>query len=214
MKQSQWFWTLTVFVLGRGLISCSKVVGVRQAATSEVTPDAINIRTFDQMNETMAALTGLSVSAVATQYNKSTGTGIRNDLPSSNSLKQFNGAQQGAIVRLASYYCDAFKSKMNQPANSAAFSAFFQGLASYPTNVSQLTPDAINAMVAGFYNNFWGGCTNRPDLVSTQAEIQSMMSDLRTGTAASMAGGSSDTVDNYVSIICTTMLSASCVSMY
>lgn len=78
-------------------------------------PDA-GIRTFEQINNTMAALTGVdpTTTAVLTTFNN-----IRQQLPSEPDIKGFLSSQQTALSRLALDYCDAMVE--SQPLRDAFF---------------------------------------------------------------------------------------------
>jgi hypothetical protein len=81
-------------------------------------PSDIGFRTFDKINATMAAVTGVSPNTAAV---KSTFTNIRQSLPAVDSIEAFLSSHQTAIAQLAIQYCDALL-------ESPAASSYFPGL--------------------------------------------------------------------------------------
>lgn len=79
-------------------------------------PSDIGFRTFDKINATMSAVTGVSPNTAAV---RSTFTSIRQSLPAVDSIEAFLASHQTAIAQLAIQYCDAL---VESPGN------FFQGL--------------------------------------------------------------------------------------
>lgn len=74
------------------------------APTADVPEPELGLRTFSQINDTMATLTGIDPrqNAVLASY-----TNLRDSLPSTSDLLSFAAAQQIAIQRLATTYCGA-----------------------------------------------------------------------------------------------------------
>jgi hypothetical protein len=81
-------------------------------------PSDIGFRTFDKINATMAAVTGVSPNTAAV---KSTYTNIRQSLPAVDSIEAFLSSHQTAIAQLAIQYCDAL-------VESSAAGSYFPGL--------------------------------------------------------------------------------------
>jgi hypothetical protein len=81
-------------------------------------PSDIGFRTFDKINATMAAVTGVSPNTAAV---KSTFTSIRQSLPAVDSIEAFLASHQTAIAQLAIQYCDAL-------VESPAAASYFPGL--------------------------------------------------------------------------------------
>jgi hypothetical protein len=81
-------------------------------------PSDIGFRTFDKINATMAAVTGVSPNTAAV---KSTFTNIRQSLPAVDSIDAFLASHQTAIAQLAIQYCDAL-------VESPQAGAYFPGL--------------------------------------------------------------------------------------
>jgi hypothetical protein len=81
-------------------------------------PSDIGFRTFDKINATMAAVTGVSPNTAAV---RSTFTNIRQSLPAVDSIEAFLSSHQTAIAQLAIQYCDAL-------IESPAAASYFPGL--------------------------------------------------------------------------------------
>ena len=62
------------------------------------------MRTFDEINATMAAVTGVSPNTAAV---KATFTNVRQSLPAVDSIEAFLSSHQTSIAQLAIQYCDA-----------------------------------------------------------------------------------------------------------
>ncbi|MCF6211759.1 MAG: LamG domain-containing protein [Gammaproteobacteria bacterium] len=67
----------------------------------------IGLRTFDEINASMAAITGVDMHASGNESVKSTYLTIKQQLPSQEDIGGFLPAHQMAIVQLAMQYCDA-----------------------------------------------------------------------------------------------------------
>jgi hypothetical protein len=81
-------------------------------------PSDIGFRTFDKINATMSAVTGVSPNASGV---KSTFNNIRQSLPAVDSIDAFLSSHQTAIAQLAIQYCDAL-------VESPQAAAYFPGL--------------------------------------------------------------------------------------
>jgi hypothetical protein len=98
-------------VLGTRSNVCSNfAVGVPPTFANVPRPSDIGFRTFDKINATMAAVTGVSPNTAAV---KSTYTGIRQSLPAVDSIEAFLSSHQTAIAQLAIQYCDALVESSN-----------------------------------------------------------------------------------------------------
>jgi hypothetical protein len=82
-------------------------------------PSDIGFRTFDKINATMAAVTGVSPNTAGV---KTTFTNIRQSLPAIDSIEAFLSSHQTAIAQLAIQYCDAL-------IESPQAATYFPGLA-------------------------------------------------------------------------------------
>jgi hypothetical protein len=98
---------------------CSNfAVGVPPTFADVPRPSDIGFRTFDKINATMAAVTGVSPNTAAV---KSTFVNIRQSLPAVDSIEAFLSSHQTAIAQLAIQYCDALVESPNA-------STYFPGL--------------------------------------------------------------------------------------
>ncbi len=198
--------------------SCSKVVDAPQPAEGRsIPPERVNVRSFDQMHETMSALTGIPIHNIAktnqaeSTFNGISGNGLRNQLPQGNSLKQFSAAQQGAIVQLAAPYCDAYVDKLLS--NSAQMlEEKFPFMAGFSNSTSQdFTNSKIEKLTGSFYDHFWAACRNRPSIDETQNEISKLMAGLKIEFEDD---SELNKPSNYIRVMCVAFLSSSCVSIY
>lgn len=105
--------------LGTASNVCSEYADAGVQTFTDLTkPPDIGVRTFDKINATMAAVTGVSpnIAGVKTTY-----TSIRQSLPAVDSLEAFLASHQTAIAQLAIQYCDAL-------IESPAAATYFPGL--------------------------------------------------------------------------------------
>jgi hypothetical protein len=205
----QFFASLAALV---ALPECSKLVSAPGdlSDNSSIQVEKVNIRSFDQMNETMSLLTGVSVSKVASKYTE-IGSGLRANLPGGNSLIEFNGSQQGSIVKLAALYCQNYATALSAN-NYSDLKSKYPFFGNFTNNMQTDWSDAqVTQLVESFYNNFWGACTNRPALSSVQSEIASLMGDMKSELKDD---ATLNKPMNYFQIACTVFLSSSCVSFF
>jgi hypothetical protein len=138
---------------------CFDTLGTRQDVCSAyaegVPPTFVNVprpadigfRTFDKINATMAAVTGVSPNTAAV---KSTYTNIRQSLPAVDSIEAFLASHQTAIAQLAIQYCDAL-------VESPAAGSYFPGLnlGGAPSSVFGSTPGK-DLLIDPLVNNMIG----------------------------------------------------------
>lgn len=139
------------------------------------------VRTFDQVNNTMAALTGIpaSTASIATEFAL-----LRQSLPGNGNIMSFLPAQQISIAKLATEYCDALVN--NATARAAFFNttpAFEFGLPvatafNSPLKKDLITNTLINKMIGV-------NIVNQPTAAESYTEVNSLLNDLV--TAASVA---------------------------
>lgn len=132
---------------------------------------AINgMRTFDQINDTMSALTGIDTSTGAIE---STFADLRTQFPVSPAMASFVAGQQVAVNKLALEYCDALVN--NGGARSAVFGNF---------DFNATVPNALNAagrtaVANALWNNMVGSSMARqPDESAFKAELNALLSTL------------------------------------
>jgi hypothetical protein len=146
------------------------------AAPADVSEPALGVRSFSKVNDTMAALTGVSIGAAAVQTIYSD---VRDSLPATEDLLAFGSSQQIAIQRLATAYCGAVVT------NATACSGFF-GACTVGAGAKDQIADTV-------YDKLFGtNLVNQPDKTGVRAELVDVMNDLGctngcTGTTAQTA---------------------------
>ena len=154
-------------------------------------PD-LGVRSFSQVNDSMASLTGVDANDadVAALYAE-----LRGTLPSTTNLLAFSSAQQIAIQRLAVGYCAEVVN------NAAACDAFFGDC--------QIDANGKDAVADVLYDRFIGdNLANQPARAGVSAEIVSMIDDL--GCANGCTGATAETALNAT---CAAVLSSNAVTI-
>ncbi len=155
----------------------------------DVPEPALGLRTFSQVNDTMAALTGVDANdaVVGVRYAE-----LRDSLPATSDLLAFGAAQQIAIQQLATAYCGRVV------ANGAMCSNFF-GTSSCAVNVGEksLIADALYDTLIG------DNLINQPPRADATTEIVSVLDDL--GCANGCVDATAETALNAV---CAAVLSS------
>ena len=161
------------------------------AVPEEEEPE-LGLRTFSQINDTMADLTGIDANQAAVLASFSE---LRGSLPSTSNMLSFAAAQQIAIQRLATTYC-------GEVANDTATCDGFFGTCAVDGNAKGLVADTL-------YDRFVGdGLANQPDRVDVSAEIVRLIDDL--GCAGGCTGAEAQTV---LQASCAAVLSSSAVTV-
>lgn len=136
---------------------------------------AIGLRTFDEINATMAALTGVDLAVVQAEF-----LTMRQALPAVETLQGFLAAQQMSITQLAAQYCQELTG------DSVLRSAFFDTAVSAPTNFDFTAPvgtafsgGKASVIVDDLYDKMIGLPGTGADLsdAPTRAEIQEVLVD-------------------------------------
>jgi hypothetical protein len=121
------------------------------------------VRTFDQINAAMAAITGVSANESTV---KSTFDSIRASLPATPSIEAFLSSHQTSIAQLALQYCSALVD------NGAARNAFFG------SDLSGLTlPAGQNTIIAPIVAKAVGDADTQPD-AETEDELEALVGRL------------------------------------
>lgn len=116
-------------------------------------PSDIGFRTFDKINATMAAVTGVSPNTAAV---KSTFVGIRQSLPAVDSIEAFLASHQTAIAQLAIQYCDAL-------IESSAATSYFPSLNLNSTPAAAFGSNAgKDSLIDPLINNMVTNVTSQP----------------------------------------------------
>ncbi|MEM7502287.1 MAG: LamG domain-containing protein [Pseudomonadota bacterium] len=158
----------------------------------DVPEPELGLRTFAQVNDTMASLTGIdpNLNAVLSSYSE-----LRGSLPPSSDILSFASAQQIAIQRLATSYCGAIVS------NAGRCSDFFGACA-----VDGGAKDQVGNTL---YDRFIGdNLANQPARAGVTTEIVSVIDDL--GCAGGCTGADAETV---LQASCSAVLSSAAVTV-
>ncbi len=158
-------------------------------------PD-VGVRTFSQVHDTMAALTGISQgdADVRDRYNE-----LRDSLPPTSNVLGFAGANQIAIQRLATTYCGEITGNNNRCEN------FFNIGNCLVANAAE--KDAIAGTV---YDKIIGNnLANQPDRTASIAEFVSMFNDLNCAN-----GCNNDAGRQALQAVCAAALASSAMTIY
>lgn len=131
---------------------------------------AYGIRSFEQINETMAAVTGISptTAAINTVYLQ-----VKSQLPNNNDIKAFLASQQVGVSKLAVEYCDALMLNTTQRARVVP-SYNFAAVPSVAFSASG-SAQLINSLLA----SFWGsGLEGLPDPEETRQTLETLVDEL------------------------------------
>ena len=165
------------------------------------------VRTFDQVNNTMAALTGISVTTgnVVTVF-----TQLRQQLPSSSNVMSFLPGQQIGIAKLATEYCDALVE------SDTARAAFFNTTPAFEFGSAVATAFSAPAkkdLITNTLNNKLIGVnfTNQPTATESYTEVNSLLTDL---IAAAPPGSDQVRTRSIVKGACTAVLSSAALMVH
>lgn len=147
--------------------------------TGDQVPSDIGVRTFDEINATMASMTGIDnwsgITAITNVY-----TNYRKQLPAVENLEAFQGSQQMAIAQLAMAYCDHLVE--NKAASYFAgfvvgdvYSAFTP--ASMDSIINPLLSNMFNATVFGS-DDATNNLTTQPSVVAVHDELTALMTGM------------------------------------
>ena len=150
------------------------------------------MRTFSQMNDTMAALTGIdpNLNTVLATYSE-----VRDSLPATSDLLAFGPAQQIAIQRLATAYCAAVVT------DNARCDGFFGNCA--------VDGNAKDQVAMTLYQQLIGdNIADQPDSAAVTTEVVRMIDDL--GCTDGCAGAEAEIV---LQATCAAVLSSAAVTV-
>lgn len=138
-----------------------------------VRPSEIGVRTFDKINASMAAVTGISA---ATSTIRDAYTNIRQSLPATDDVGSFLSSHQTAIAQLAIQYCDALVERESALASSTFFPSF-----SFSSNLSTSTDrdlviDPLIARVVG--TSPAAPLETQPDSATLKTELNTLIGGL------------------------------------
>jgi hypothetical protein len=163
------------------------------------------VRTYDQINTTMSALTGVPVSnaAVTTVFNQ-----VKTGLPNNANVMSFLSAQQTSIAKLAVEYCDVMVN------DTTLRSAFFNGTPAFEfgsaVNVAFNSQAKKDNIINTLINKMIGtNLASQPTLTEAQAALGSLLNDL---IAASPNGDAVRTRSN-VKGVCGAVLASAALTI-
>jgi hypothetical protein len=136
------------------------------------------LRDFRRINESMAAVTGVSPNAALV---RSTYDALAKQLPVTYDLRTFASAQQVAVTKLSLEYCDALVETANLR------TAFFGNLVDFsaPATTAFGSQTTRNALVQRFVDRVFGvNVSYQPDFAEVQPVLDGLMDDLTAGCTA------------------------------
>jgi hypothetical protein len=158
---------------------CSQYAGaVAGAPVNAPRPADIGVRTFDQINATMAAVTGVSPNNARV---KPTFTSIRQSLPAVFDIQAFLSSHQTSIAQLAVQYCAALVD------DTAARAAYFPGF----NFGSVLAPPDRALLFNPLIERAIGNAATQP----SQAEVTTRLNTLVDALCSTSACGGARTAD-------------------
>lgn len=175
---------------------CFDLIGTRQQVCSAdaiaVAPPVVNgtaqpdigIKNFEDINASMAAVTGISptTTAVKTTYDT-----VKQALPTAEAIEGFNSSQQAAVTQLAVAYCNALASDTTR--RTSYFPGFNFGTAANAAFDTQGERDLIiNPLYARVVGQNVGSqpplTDSDPNSISVQEELNSLIARLTTSCTA------------------------------
>jgi hypothetical protein len=153
---------------------CSNdVQGIAVPRTDVAKVSDIGVRTFDEINATMASVTGVSPNNAGV---KSTYTNIRQSLPAVNNIQAFLSSHQTSVAQLAIKYCAALVD------DNSLRASFFPGL-NFNSNLS--TQGDRDLVINPVLDRVMGtNIATQPDRVAVHAELNDLIENKLCSTAA------------------------------
>lgn len=140
--------------------------GIPQPRSYGDRPSDIGVRTFDQINATLASITGVSPN---TGSIRTTFTNVRQSLPATPDIQAFLSSHQTSIAQLALQYCSVLVD------DAAARSAFFGG------EISGITLPADSATIVGPLVTKAVGNAGTQPAAATTTELNALVARLCSG---------------------------------
>ncbi len=198
---------LTFETLGNDTHVVTEAAPLAPAAPPDLPPASdIGIRTFDEIDASMAAITGVSreQSGVKNVY-----TTIKQQLPTVESIDGFLSAQQMAIAQLAIEYCSALVDNQGSITREAYFPGFFaSGLPPETADTAFDSPAKRNLVIQPLLDHVFNtGLTVQPDPAATTTELESLIQTLTAcASGASPTCATSVRSEQIVKATCAAML--------
>ncbi|MEJ2619526.1 MAG: LamG domain-containing protein [Candidatus Thiodiazotropha sp.] len=162
----------------------------------------IGLRTFDEINATMAALTGVSqtLEAVQTTY-----TTIKQQLPSAEDINGFLSSHQVAVSQLAIEYCSAMVD------DTTLRSSFFPGF-NFNANANDIATSTWQSqVVTPLIVNFMGeDLATQPDPAMVESELMSLLTG-SVGLARCSGQCAADRTEKATKAACASLLGSAVV---
>jgi hypothetical protein len=144
--------------------------GIPQPRSYDDRPADIGVRTFDQINATLASITGVSPNAASI---RTTFTNVRQSLPATPNIQAFLSSHQTSIAQLALQYCSVLVD------DAAARTAFFGN------NLSAINlPGDANTIVGPLVTKGIGNAATQPTSAVT-TELNTLIGRLCPGGGCS-----------------------------
>lgn len=157
--------------LGARTDVCSQFAEVEPAvAVPTARPADIGVRTFDSINATMAAVTGVDPNNAKV---KATYSSVRQSLPAVTDLDAFLSSHQTSIAQLALQYCNVLIDDA-----SGARVAFFGSSASSAFSSSLATGAERNAIIDPLIEKMIGTAATQPAAATVRPKLDKLMTDL------------------------------------
>lgn len=179
-------------------VCSAEAVAVPATPANVAKASEIGVRTFDEINATMSALTGVSMNNAGV---KSTFNGIRQSLPAVSNLQAFLASHQTSIAQLAIRYCDAL-------VDSSARTSYFPGF-NWNSNLSSqgdrdLVIDPILDRMMG------ANLATQPDRTEVHDNLNDLIDDPGYGLCRTAACGGARTA-TVVKAVCGAALGSATV---
>ncbi len=145
-------------------------------ATGDPQPD-IGIKIFDDINASMAAVTGVSptTGSVVTTY-----TTVKQSLPTAEAIEGFSSSQQAGITQLAVAYCNSLSN------NTTLRASVYPGFTGWGSSAATAfdTQAERDQIITPLYNRAVGqNLTSQPALAAVSGELNALITRLLVGGA-------------------------------
>jgi len=155
---------------------CSEfAAGIPQPRNYDTRPSDIGMRTFDEINATLAAVTGVDPN---TQSVRDMFLAVRQSLPATPDFQAFLASHQASIAQLAIEYCHVMT---DTPGLRAGFYGSFNFPASLPAASASTLTDPVVTKVLGT------GLVSQPNATVVSNELQNLVGDVCAGDCTTSA---------------------------
>jgi hypothetical protein len=159
---------------------CSQyATGVPKIPADLPKPSDIGVRTFDEINATMAAVTGVSPNAAKV---KATYTTVRQSLPATSDIQAFLSSHQTSIAQLGVQYCAALID------DASARAAYFPGF----NFGSTLTAPDRDLLINPLISKVVGNASSQPHGTAIRTRLDKLIDDLCTNSGGCSGSRTAD----------------------